>query len=245
MNLLKLLFGVTLATGATATTHATPAPDEPVHLNSYILLDRTGSMNNIWDEALGSVNAYVDSVITPDDGPDVVNDITFSVFDAQDGLQFDTLRRNVSGEDWAVVTTDEVRPRGMTPLFDAIGRMVSLAEEDNPDKAVIVIMTDGHENASREFSRENVRDVFDRVEKRGWAVVFLGAEFASFGDADAAGVNRSSQMAVSSDRLGATMENLAQHNRAYAQGRSDSVEFDEEDRALAEEDDVIQRRGTQ
>ena len=245
MNLLKLLFGVTLAAGATATTHATPAPDEPVHLNSYILLDRTGSMNNIWDEALGSVNAYVDSVITPDDGPDVVNDITFSVFDAQDGLQFDTLRRNVSGEDWAVVTTDEVRPRGMTPLFDAIGRMVSLAEEDNPDKAVIVIMTDGHENASREFSRENVRDVFDRVEKRGWAVVFLGAEFASFGDADAAGVNRSSQMAVSSDRLGATMENLAQHNRAYAQGRSDSVEFDEEDRALAEEDDVIQRRGTQ
>ena len=41
------------------------------------------------------------------------------------------------------------------------------------------------------------------------------------------------------------MENLAQHNRAYAQGRSDSVEFDEDDRALAQEDDVIQRRGTQ
>ena len=245
MNILKYLFGATLAVGTAAQAHATPITGESVQLNSYILLDRTGSMNSIWDEALGSVNAYVESVITPDDGPNVANDITFSVFDAQDGLQFDTLRRNVSGEDWRVITSDEVQPRGMTPLFDAIGRMVTLAEEDNPDKAVIVIMTDGHENASREFSRDNIREVLDRVEKRGWAVVFLGAEFASFGDADAAGVARTNQMAVSSERLGATMENLAQHNRAYAQGRSDSVEFDEEDRALAQEDDVIQRRGTQ
>jgi hypothetical protein len=201
-------------------------------------------MSSIWDEALGSVNAYVASVKEEDDGPEVNNDITLSVFDAQDGLQFDTLRQNVSGENWSDVTSDEVSPRGMTPLFDAIGRMMSVAEADAPEKAVIVIMTDGKENSSREFTRDGVREALDRAEKKGWEVVFLGAEFASFGDADAAGVARSKQMAVSKDQLGVTMQNLAKKNRAYAQELAPTVEFDEADRALAEEEDVKDRKGT-
>ncbi|MAP93320.1 MAG: hypothetical protein CMK07_00060, partial [Ponticaulis sp.] len=158
--------------------------------------------------------------------------------------QFDTLRRNVTGEDWKAVSSAEVTPRGMTPLFDAIGRVVALAETDAPEKAVIVIMTDGKENSSREFSRGNVRQALDRIEKKGWEVVFLGAEFASFGDADAAGVDRSKQMAVSAGKLEETMDNLAKKNRAYAQDRAESVEFDVVDREIAEEEDVKQRKGT-
>lgn len=246
MKIMRGLFGALLAIGAASATATakTPDPSEGVQLNSYILLDRTGSMSSIWDEALGSVNAYVASVIEEDDGPQVNNDITLAVFDAQEGLQFDTLRRNVKGETWNQVTNDEVQPRGMTPLFDAIGRIVALAETDNPEKAVLVIMTDGKENASREFNRDGVRAALDRIENKGWEVVFLGAEFASFGDADAAGVERSKQMAVSKDQLGATMNNLAKKNRAYAQELADGVEFDAEDRALAEEEDVKQRKGT-
>lgn len=245
MNIKQALFGALFAIGATAAANAEVATDkESVRLNSYILLDRTGSMSDLWDEALSSVNAYVDSVIEPDDGPEVENDITLSVFDAQDGLQYDTLRRNVTGEGWKQLTNDEVHPRGTTPLFDAIGRTVAMAEADAPEKAVIVIMTDGKENASREFSREGVRTALDRIEKKGWAVVFLGAEFASFGDADAAGVDRSKQMAVSKDRLSETMGNLGKKNRAYAQELADDVEFNDVDRAIAEEEDVKQRKGT-
>tara|TARA_Y100000052_G_scaffold27564_1_gene36491 strand:+ start:29836 stop:30609 length:774 start_codon:yes stop_codon:yes gene_type:complete len=245
MKLAKTLMGALLAIGA-CTTATAEIPDEKqsVRLNTYILLDRTGSMSDLWDEALSSVNAYVGSVIEPDDGPQVDNDITLSVFDAQDGLQYDTLRRNVTGEGWKALTNDEVHPRGTTPLLDAIGRTVAMAESDAPEKAVIVIMTDGKENASREFSREGVRSALSRVEDKGWEVVFLGAEFASFGDADAAGVDRSRQMAVSKDRLSQTMDNLAKKNRAYAQELADDVEFNEADRAIAEEEDVKQRKGT-
>ena len=74
--------------------------------------------------------------------------------------------------------------------------------------------------------------------------MFLGAEFASFGDADAAGVDRSKQMAVSKDRLSETMGNLGKKNRAYAQELADDVEFNDVDRAIAEEEDVKQRKGT-
>lgn len=244
MNI-KAMIGaaVAAATGLGGCASDAQTKPAPVELNSYILLDRTGSMSGIWDEALGSVNAYVDSVVEPDEGPQVINDITFAVFDAQEGFQFDILRENVSGENWMQVTSDEVNPRGMTPLFDAIGRIMSVAEADAPEKAVIVIMTDGKENASQEYTKEQAKAALDRAEKRGWQVVFLGAEFANFADADSVGVSRSKQMAVSKDQLGVTMENLAKKNRGYAQEIAPSVDFDEEDRALAEEEDVKQRKG--
>lgn len=243
MNIKSMIgAAVTAATLAGCATASTTKP-EPVELNSYILLDRTGSMSSIWDEALSSVNAYVDSVVEPDEGPEVINDITFAVFDSQDGFQFDILRDNVSGEEWTQISGDEVSPRGMTPLYDAIGKIIALAEEDAPEKAVIVIMTDGMENSSHEFNMEQAKAAIARAEARGWQVVFLGAEFANFDDADAVGVSSTKQMAVSKEQLGATMDNLAKKNRAYSQELAPSVEFDEEDRALADEEDVKQRKG--
>ncbi|MFC6198108.1 VWA domain-containing protein [Ponticaulis profundi] len=242
MNM-KTLLGAGLAIGLAACATSANAKTEPVELSSYILLDRTGSMNSIWEEALGSVNAYAASVVEPDDGPQVNNTLTLAVFDAQEGLQFEELRKNVKGEAWSDITTDEVSPRGMTPLFDAIGKIIATAETDAPEKAVIVIMTDGKENASREFTKASARAALDRAEKKGWQVVFLGAEFANFADADAVGVSGSKQMAVSRDQLGVTMENLAKKNRGYAQELEESVEFNDADRSLAEEEDVKQRKG--
>lgn len=243
MNIKNVIGAAIAAAAVGGCASASPAKTAPVDLNSYILLDRTGSMSGIWDEALGSVNAYAKSVIEPDEGPQVNNDITLAVFDHHESFQFDVLRENVKGTEWTEVSSNEVSPRGMTPLFDAIGRIMAVAESDAPEKAVIVIMTDGKENASREFNKDTAKAALDRAEKKGWQVIFLGAEFASFGDADSVGVSRSKQMAVSKDQLGVTMENLAKKNRYYAQEVEDGVEFDETDRKLAEEEDVKQRKG--
>ncbi|MEL6725848.1 MAG: VWA domain-containing protein, partial [Pseudomonadota bacterium] len=83
----------------------------------------------------------------------------------------------------------------------------------------------------------------DRAEARGWEVVFLGAEFASFGDADAVGVSASKQMAVSAGSLSATQERLARKARDYGKGEEAEIVFDAEDRAVAEEEDVKERKG--
>ena len=130
-------------------------------MKSYILLDRTGSMSSIWGEALSSVNAYASAVGKAEDGEtdDLETTVTLAVFDAQEGLQFDVLRDDVKAADWQSVSNDEVAPRGMTPLFDAIGRIVATAEADNPEKAVIVIMTDGLENSSREITKEGAKSL--------------------------------------------------------------------------------------
>ena len=234
-----------LAAGITMTTSASAKP--PLHpaIHSYILLDRTGSMEPIWSEALSSVNAYADGLAALDGGPRVDADITLAVFDAQDGLQFDVLRKGVDAEDWNDVSSRDVNPRGMTPLYDAIGRIVSLAEKDKPEKAIIVIMTDGEENSSKEMTKTAAKAALDRVRAKGWEVVFLGAEFSKFDDAEGVGQTASRNMAVSKDQLSDSMGRLAQKSKDYAAGAAPSVEWNAEDRAAAKEDDVKQRTGNQ
>lgn len=246
----------TLAAGAAAialmgpASAKIPAPepdDDPGAVHSYILLDRTGSMSSIWDEALTSVNAYAASVGEADEGEiegsDIETDVTLAIFDFQDGMQFDVLREKVIAEDWTDVTNEEANPRGMTPLFDAIGRMVSLAEADDPEKAVIVIMTDGLENSSRELTRDGAKAALDRAEAKGWEVVFLGAEFARFDDAEAVGVSASKTMAVGQGSMRDSMSALAKKSRAYGKGEEAEIIFNDEDRAIADEEGVKQRKG--
>ncbi|WP_018997460.1 vWA domain-containing protein [Hirschia maritima] len=239
-----------MALSACAVAAPKLSPTEPIieedsRMHAYILLDRTGSMSSIWDEALNSVNTYAVSLGTKEEGEegDVDADVTLAVFDAQDGLQFDVLRKTASAKEWNEVTNDEASPRGMTPLFDAIGRMVGIAEVDKPEKAVLVIMTDGQENSSREITKEGAKAALDRAREKGWEVVFLGAEFANFGDAQAVGQSHSKSMAVSKDKLGITMNRLAKKSRNYAKGEEPNVEFNEEDRAIADEEEVKQRKG--
>jgi hypothetical protein len=212
-------------------------------VHSYILLDRTGSMEPIWTEALASVNAYADGLAALDGGPRIDADITLAAFDAQDGFQFEVLREGVDAEHWNKITTRELSPRGMTPLYDAIGRIVSLAETDRPGKAVIVIMTDGAENASTEMDKKAARAALERVRAKGWEVVFLGTEFSNFEDAEGVGQTASRNMAVSKDQLSDSMNRLAQKSKSYASGAAPSVEWNAEDRAAAREEDVKQRNG--
>ena len=226
-----------------------PMPMTPISqtkaVSSYILLDRTGSMSDIWDEALSSVNAYAEAVGKVEEGEvdDLKTTVTLAAFDFQNGFQYDVLRAAVVPGAWNEVTNDEVSPRGMTPLFDAINRTITMAEADNPEKAVIVIMTDGHENSSKEVTKDGVKAAMDRAKAKGWEVVFLGAEFSSFGDADTVGISSSKQMAVGSQNLTATQERLAKKARAYGKGEEAEIIFDEADRAAAGEEDVKQRTG--
>jgi hypothetical protein len=242
MKLARTALAAILALSVAPVAASAKTPLKPA-VHSYILLDRTGSMEPIWTEALASVNAYADGLASLDGGPSVDADITLAAFDAQDGFQFDVLRNDVDAENWNKITTKELSPRGMTPLYDAIGRIVSLAEKDKPGKAVIVIMTDGEENSSTEMDKKAAKAALDRVRAKGWEVVFLGTEFSNFDDAEGVGQTASRNMAVSKDQLSDSMNRLAQKSKSYASGAAPSVEWNAEDRAAAKEEEVKQRQG--
>jgi hypothetical protein len=209
-------------------------------MQAYILLDRSGSMQSLWVEALSSVNAFAKELANKTDGPSVDSHVTLAVFDSQESLQFDTLRRKQSALHWENVTDKDASPRGMTPLLDAMVRIISLAESDNPDKAVIVVMTDGQENASREVTRDGVKAALDRVKAKGWEVVFLGANFDNIADASSVGVGGDKQMAMSAGRMNESMSRLAKKSRVYARSAPGAapIMFDEGDRIAAKEANI-------
>jgi Mg-chelatase subunit ChlD len=200
----------------------------------YILLDRTGSMARLWDEAVMSVNAYVRELVV-DEADDRV---TLAVFDAyKSGMQYDVLRDAVPIREWKPVGNDEVLPRGATPLLDAVMRTITVAEEAGKSKTAIVVMTDGYENASREVTLEAARAAIERVQAKNWQVNFLGANFDGFAQAGTVGVQHGDAMNYSAGHACAAMSSTARNHSRY-RNRNRPAGYTQEDRNDAGEPEV-------
>lgn len=203
-------------------------------MDVFMLLDRTGSMASLWEEAVSSVNTYVKEM--DKDGAD--DHVTLAVFDAYEtGMQFNVLRNAVPIADWKAVATDEVLPRGMTPLLDALVRIITRAEEVNNEKTVIVVMTDGHENASKEITLQAAKAAIERIAKKGWQVNFLGADFDGIAQARGLGVARERSMNFKRGHAEDAMTSTADIHRVYRNMPS-QVDYREQDRRNSREDEV-------
>jgi hypothetical protein len=198
-------------------------------MNVYMLLDRTGSMAPIWAETLSSINGYVEKLATDK----VDARITLAMFDSNDGTQFDVIRRTVDVKEWQPVTDREATPRGYTPLYDAIGRLMGLANADGGDRASVIIVTDGQENASHEVTRDGAKAMLDHARQKGWDVVFLGANFDAFSQAATLGGAAAQTLNIAPGAMQAAMAGLmASRARSYFIGGAPAA-FSDEDRKTA------------
>lgn len=224
--------------------------------NVYILLDRSGSMEHRWTEALTTINGYVQGLAKA--GHEGA--VTCAVFDgftvppgyttgasvregwiqpkSGDKFQFDVLRLSSRPVDWKPLSREDAVPRGDTPLYDAIGRLCSMADADANPKGMLLLMTDGQENASREMTRHGAMAALDRQRARGWDVIHLGVDFAdvtaqaaSLGTVFGKTVNNS----ANAMRSGATADFLTRSTQSYvAGGAAASVVNDEDRKKLGE-----------
>ena|SRR3990167_4930679 len=147
-------------------------------IHAFVLLDRTGSMSSRWNEAITSVNAYVEELKKR-----ATNClVTLACFDGHNGTQFNILRNAMPISQWKTLAKDEVDPRGDTPLLDSVMRLITLSRESKAKRVALVVMTDGEENASTEVKKEDVQKALAQATKKGWQTVFLGVDFDAFGD---------------------------------------------------------------
>lgn len=176
---------------------------------AYILLDRSGSMGSLWEEALGSINGYVKGL--PADSR-----VVLATFDSH-GHDFYEVIRDTTAGDWRNLSNDDAMPRGGTPLFDASGRMMWRIMDDKPDRAVFVTMTDGEENSSHHFRQADVKRMVQELERKDYQVVFLGANFDKVGDvATQYGVNlQKSSYNMTRGSFTSTMTGLAAQSMNY------------------------------
>lgn len=210
--------------------------------SAYILLDKSGSMGWNWLETVGAMNAYVEELAADETSRDTK--VTLALFDTPvQAMDFSVLRKGVEAGDWKAVDPGEATPRGYTPLFDAIGRIVALAEQDKPERAVMVIITDGAENASRELTRGEAKEALDRCRARGWQVVFIGADFDAFGQAASVGGAVGQTISMNAGSYAATTKTLARKTREYASFASASVDFSDADRAEAAGKKAVKETG--
>lgn len=101
-------------------------------------------------------------------------------------------------------------------------------------RVVLVIITDGQENASREFRKDQIgKMIAEKQAKLDWQFVFLSADLNAINDAIAVGVQRVSAMAFDKDTRGtrAAWSSTSRRVAEYRSGTAKSIEFTEEDRA--------------
>lgn len=145
------------------------------------VLDRSGSMAGLEEDTIGGFNTMVKKWKEMQ-VPFLINTILFDD-------KIEILHDRAKLEDIAPLTAESYWPRGNTALFDAVGRSINhirdihkyIRKEDVPGKVIVVITTDGYENASHEYSREDIRKLIRSQREKGWEFVFLGSDI----DADA------------------------------------------------------------
>ena len=152
------------------------------------ILDRSGSMSGMEQDTIGGFNSMIQKQ-REEDGEALVSTVLFN-------NQSCVIHDRVKVQDVAPMTRNEYFVGGSTALLDAIGGAIHhignvhkyAREEDIPEHTLFVITTDGMENASHQYSSDEVKAMIQRQkEKYGWEFLFLGANIdavetaASFG----------------------------------------------------------------
>jgi len=159
----------TIEVTVTKTVTKTVKTSAPQTTNLCFVIDRSGSMNSIKHETIGGFNAFIDDQRTV---PGKVK-ATF--------VQFDHVReelfRDIDLSEVPALGPHNYQPRGFTALYDAIGYTLSEGmERAKPNEEnILIVLTDGAENSSKEYKQEDVKRLMNRAEDLGWKVVFLGA----------------------------------------------------------------------
>jgi len=151
-----------------------------------IIMDRSGSMSNISKDMEGGIKEFINE--QKQNKGEIL--VTYARFDDDYELVF---------ENKPIEEVEEIvlSPRGMTALLDAIGKTISsvserisdLSEDNQPERVLFVIITDGQENASKEYSREQIVDLISTNENtNGWDFTFLGANLDAISEGSSLGV---------------------------------------------------------
>ena len=181
-----------------------------------VVLDRSGSMESCREATIAGFNQFLQTQQRDAAGGRALMSLT----------QFDDRYEiNFVGEPIENVPELDAQsyvPRGQTALHDAIGRTIHQAEawvreHDWHDRVLVLIITDGQENASQEYDLHVVRALIERKERDGWNFAYMGANQDSFAVGGAMGVRAdfTQDYAATAAGVRGTFGDLAEKTRMY------------------------------
>lgn len=152
-----------------------------------MILDKSGSMHSCKDDTEGGVNSYIEKQKKLD------GEVDFTLVEFNS--QYNTVYKNVPIDEVKPYT---FHPSGTTALLDAVGstidsvgnELASLPEDERPGVVIVMIITDGEENTSREYKLARIKEmIIHQQEVYKWEFSFLGANQDAFAAGNSMGIN--------------------------------------------------------
>ena len=175
------------------------------------ILDRSGSMASLAPEVINSFNEFInDQKELPGKAK-----VTLVLFDNQ----YDVVHDRIALQEMATLNKDLYFARGMTALNDAIGKTIYGVDKKRK-KVIVLIQTDGLENASHEFVNEDIKALVKEKEELGWKFVFLGANVDSFDEGMGRGIKSAVDFDPTADGVKFAYSTMSDTTRAYRSGNN-------------------------
>jgi uncharacterized protein with von Willebrand factor type A (vWA) domain len=196
-----------------------------------VLMDRSGSMSMIRTDAEGALSAFIE------DQKKLDGECTVRL------SQFDTEYDDVyKSTDINKVVPYFLNPRGGTALTDGIAKVVidfgaelaALPEDDRPGTVIVVIVTDGQENSSREYSAAAVKALIEeQKDKYNWDFVFLAAGQDAIVTGAGYGFSAGQSLSFDANNIAQTMAFASAYTTGTRSAGVGSYEFSDEEREAA------------
>jgi hypothetical protein len=199
---------------------------DPNYTALMLIIDRSGSMSSIRDDMVGGLTTLVEEQRKQ---PGLLT-ISMVSFDNQIELQHQMATPDA--------VTIELEPRGGTALYDAMGFGLNTLQADidalpdhaKPETVQVVVVTDGHENASAEYTGKTVKRLVEEKTKDNWDIVFLGANQDAVMKAAELGIERDRSMTYGANRGGVTNATESLNRYVSDRRRSGQTSFSPEER---------------
>ena len=167
------------------------------------ILDRSGSMAGLESDTIGGFNAMLKKQ-QKEEGKAYVSTLLFDHCT-------EVLHDRVELSRVKPMTNEDYTVRGCTALLDAVGDAVKhignihkyARREDVPEHTMFIITTDGMENASKKYSKADIKRMIERQKKKyGWEFLFIGANIDAVQTAEGIGINRKNAVNYHADSRG-------------------------------------------
>lgn len=186
----------------------------PNYSHITLVVDRSGSMFPIAPDAEGGINSFIEEQKA------LPGKATLALFEFDDVITdfYKTFT------DMSVATSYRLHPRGGTALYDAVGRAISetgrrlkaMKVADRPGKVVVVIVTDGQENSSKEYSHTQIAQMIKtQQDEYNWEFIFLGADLDTANVATGLNINNVTRYAPTSRGMHGTYSAMSSTVSAF------------------------------
>lgn len=192
-----VVFGVSLLGALSLINRNQGTSNDPClvrKVHNLIILDASGSMEGLKKMSVDGVNGTIQTIREAmSANPEREQFLTLVTFSGKEGVKYQWRAKHiVKVKD---LVQSQFNPRGMTPLLDAIGKVCTRLERqiDDDTQVLVTIITDGRENASTNFTQEEIRILIKRLDKDGWVFTYIGANQDAFDEANELGIRNALQ----------------------------------------------------